>query len=70
MLFNADMTAYRCRPEKAYGEYEYFKNGGADEIIFVFKGGGTLETVFGQAALSRGRLHRHSARHHLSARAG
>jgi homogentisate 1,2-dioxygenase len=48
MLFNADMTAYRCRPEKAYGEYEYFKNGGADEIIFVFKGAGTLETMFGK----------------------
>src|SRR6266550_4579299 len=25
-----------------------YKNGGADEIIFIFKGGGTLETVFGK----------------------
>jgi homogentisate 1,2-dioxygenase len=48
MLFNADMTAYRARPEKAYGEFEYYKNGGADEVIFVFHGGGTLETVFGK----------------------
>src|SRR5438045_712433 len=48
ILFNQDMVAYRSRPEKAYGDFEYYKNGGADEIIFVFKGGGTLETVFGQ----------------------
>src|SRR5439155_1388241 len=46
--FNQDMTAYRGRPEKAYGKYEYYKNGGADEIIFIFKGGGTLESVFGK----------------------
>ena len=42
------MTAYRGRPEKAYGKYEYYKNGGADEIIFIFKGGGTLESIFGK----------------------
>src|SRR5437016_6079587 len=48
VLFNQDMTAYRGRPEKAYGKYEYYKNGGADEIIFIFKGGGTLESVFGK----------------------
>src|SRR5256885_4035350 len=27
---------------------EYYKNGGADEIIFIFKGGGTLESIFGK----------------------
>src|ERR1700747_1254254 len=48
ILFNQDMTAYRGRPEKAYGKYEYYKNGGADEIIFIFKGGGTLESIFGK----------------------
>ena len=48
ILFNQDMTAWRARPEKPYGKFEYYKNGGADEIIFVFKGGGTLETVFGK----------------------
>ncbi len=41
MLFNQDMIAYRLKPEKTYGEFEYYRNGGADEIIFVFKGGGT-----------------------------
>src|SRR5439155_1431780 len=48
ILFNQDMTAWRARPEKLYGKFEYYKNGGADEIIFIFKGGGTLETVFGK----------------------
>ncbi len=48
MLFNADMIAYRVRPEKAYGQFEYYKNGGGDETIFVFHGAGTLETVFGK----------------------
>src|SRR6478672_8191383 len=48
ILFNQDMTAWRCRPEKEYGQFQYYKNGGADEIIFVFKGGGTIESVFGQ----------------------
>ncbi len=48
MLFNQDITAYRARPAKTYDKFEYYKNGGADEVIFVFKGGGTLETVFGR----------------------
>ncbi len=48
MLFNQDMTAYRARPAKAYDKFEYYKNGGADEIIFVFHGGGVLESVFGK----------------------
>src|SRR5204863_331943 len=48
ILFNQDVIAYRSRPEKAYGDFEYYRNGGADEIIFVFKGGGTLESVFGK----------------------
>jgi len=33
ILFNQDMTAWRARPEKPYGKFEYYKNGGADEII-------------------------------------
>ena len=34
--------------KRPYGKFEYYKNGGADEIIFVFKGGGTVETMFGK----------------------
>src|SRR5947207_9992264 len=48
MLLNTDMVAYRHKPEKTYGEFEYYRNGGADEIIFVFKGGGSLESPFGK----------------------
>jgi len=48
ILFNQDMVAYRLRPAKTYSDFEYYKNGGADEIIFVFKGAGTVETVFGK----------------------
>ncbi|MDQ2918558.1 MAG: homogentisate 1,2-dioxygenase [Verrucomicrobiota bacterium] len=48
ILFNQDMIAYRSRPAKAYGDFEYYKNGGADEIIFVFQGGGWVETLFGR----------------------
>src|SRR6266700_684915 len=48
ILFNQDVVAYRSRPEKAYDKFQYYRNGGADEIIFVFKGGGTLESVFGK----------------------
>jgi homogentisate 1,2-dioxygenase len=48
MLFNQDMVAYRHKPAKAYGEFEYYRNGGADEIIFVFKGSGSVESMFGK----------------------
>src|SRR5207247_10494531 len=48
MLFNQDMTAYRAKPAKAYDKFEYYKTGGADEIIFCFHGGGVVESVFGK----------------------
>ena len=48
MLFNQDVIAYRARPAKAYDKFQYYKNGGADEIIFVFHGSGVMESVFGK----------------------
>ncbi|HKB90891.1 MAG TPA: homogentisate 1,2-dioxygenase [Opitutaceae bacterium] len=48
ILFNADMTCYRVRPSRADGEFDFFRNGGADEIIFVWHGAGWLETNFGR----------------------
>jgi homogentisate 1,2-dioxygenase len=48
MLFNQDVIAYRARPAKAYDKFQYYKNGGADEIIFVFHGSGVIESVFGK----------------------
>src|SRR5204863_8051623 len=48
MLYNQNMTAYRVQLANNHDKFEYYKNGGADEIIFVFKGGVTIETVFGK----------------------
>ena len=42
------MITYRARPAKAYDKFQYYKNGGADEIIFVFHGSGVMESVFGK----------------------
>src|SRR5882762_178936 len=48
MLFNKDVIAYRARPAKTSDKFRYYKNGGADEIIFVFHGSGVMESVFGK----------------------
>ncbi len=48
LLFNQEMTAWRCRPARADGEFDFFRNGGADEIIFVWRGGGWLESQYGR----------------------
>src|SRR6478609_7365787 len=48
MFFNQSVVAYRCRPEKAYGNFEYYRNGDADEVIFVNAGGGILESIYGR----------------------
>jgi homogentisate 1,2-dioxygenase len=45
MLFNADMTCWRCRP--AESQAMLYRNGGADEVIFVAAGGGVVESPFG-----------------------
>src|SRR5206468_5646790 len=36
------------RSSDLYDKFEYYKNGGADEIIFVFHGSGVMESVFGK----------------------
>ena len=45
LLTNADVTLSRCRPAQPQGEL--FRNAAADEVIFVHKGKGTLQTMFG-----------------------
>ncbi|HWE35344.1 MAG TPA: homogentisate 1,2-dioxygenase [Isosphaeraceae bacterium] len=45
LLVNADVTLARCRPERPQGEL--FRNVDADEILFVHRGRGTLQTMFG-----------------------
>jgi homogentisate 1,2-dioxygenase len=46
LLFNDDVICYRCRP----GEQQraLYRNGGADEVIFVASGGGMLESPYGR----------------------
>lgn len=45
LMTNADVTLARCRPERSQGEL--FRNASADEVIFVHKGRGTLQSLFG-----------------------
>lgn len=45
LLFNADMTCWRCRPSE--GQKALYRNGGADEVIFVASGGGVVESPYG-----------------------
>lgn len=45
LLFNEDMTCWRCRP--AEGQKALYRNGGADEVIFVASGGGVVVSPYG-----------------------
>jgi homogentisate 1,2-dioxygenase len=45
ILTNADVTIWRCRP--ALPQAELYRNGLAEEIVFVHKGSGRLLTHFG-----------------------
>jgi homogentisate 1,2-dioxygenase len=46
MMFNSDLTAWRARP--AEQQKTLFRNGGADEIVFIHAGKGTVETPYGK----------------------
>ncbi len=46
LLTNADVTLWRCRPERPQGEL--YRNATADEVIFVHGSGGELHTMFGK----------------------
>jgi homogentisate 1,2-dioxygenase len=45
LLFNEDVACYRCRPTSA-ASYLY-RNGSADEVIYIFDGGGHIESPYG-----------------------
>lgn len=45
LLFNADVTCWRCRP--AEPQRTLYRNGGADEVIFVASGSGRVESPYG-----------------------
>jgi homogentisate 1,2-dioxygenase len=46
LLFNDDMACHRCRP--AEPQQALYRNGAADEVIFIHGGGGTLESSYGK----------------------
>jgi homogentisate 1,2-dioxygenase len=49
LMFNADITCSRCRPARAMESgYEFYRNGQNDDVIFVWRGGGVLESQFGR----------------------
>src|SRR5262249_28338667 len=45
LLVNDDVSILRCRPAKP--QAELYRNAGADEVVFIHKGRGTLHTMFG-----------------------
>ena len=49
LMFNADITCFRCRPATAMESgYDFYRNGRSDDVIFVWSGGGWLESQFGR----------------------
>lgn len=46
VLFNDDLASYRCRP--AEDQQTIFRNGAADEVVYIHQGGGVLETNYGK----------------------
>ncbi len=52
LMFNEDLAAYRCRPAEA--QKTIFRNGAADEVVFIHNGGGVLESHFGKVPYKEG----------------
>ena len=45
LLANEDVTMHRCRPAKA--QSELFRNAACDEVLFMHRGSGKLQSIFG-----------------------
>ncbi len=52
LLFNEDVTCYRCRPDKE--QSVLYRNGTADEMIYVFSGKGWMESSYGRLPYREG----------------
>lgn len=49
LMFNADIACYRCRPATTMAqEYDFYRNGRSDDVIFIWSGGGWLESQYGR----------------------
>ncbi len=53
VLFNDDVQISLAAPSESMNDY-FFKNGDADEMLFIHKGEGTLRTMYGNIAFSYG----------------
>ena len=51
-MFNEDVISYRCRPNQP--QAMLYRNGAADEVIFIQSGGGVAETMYGTLRYRRG----------------
>ncbi len=51
-LFNDDVACFRCRPAKQ--QSTLYRNGAADEVIFVQSGAGYVDTLYGRLRYRRG----------------
>ncbi len=52
MMFNEDLACYRIRPDVQ--QDEIYRNGAADEVIFIQQGSGYLATTYGKLPYKRG----------------
>jgi homogentisate 1,2-dioxygenase len=52
MMFNEDLVCYRCRPHGA--QSMLYRNGAADEVVFIQAGQGVLQTSYGTLPYRRG----------------
>lgn len=49
LMFNHDIAAFRCRPATAMDSgYDFYRNAQSDDVIFVWSGGGWLESNYGR----------------------
>lgn len=52
IMFNEDLTCFRVKPDQE--QVELYRNGAADEVIFIHHGSGYLETMYGKLPYKRG----------------
>ena len=52
MMFNEDLTCYRVKPDTQ--QSELYRNGAADEVVFIHRGSGHVETMYGKLPYKRG----------------
>ena len=62
LLFNSDVAMLYVEPNEA--DEHFYRNAQADELVYVAKGKGTLETPVRRPAVLGGRLPRDPPRHH------